>query len=301
MSSSISSSLHTVSVVMNYRMRMASLERYVFFLINPLMIIHLVPLTVAQQPYLILPDCTIKGSAADDINNTFAANLNTLLTSFSTTTVDYGFYDSAAGNNSDRVNAIGLCRPDLSRDECRSCMNTSTHAITKECPDFKEAAIYYDTCTLHYSNLSISGIMESGFVYSVEDGNGNFSDVNQAYQTLSNFLRGLQKEAAKGGPHWKFAAGEVVVNGYDTIYALIQCTPYLQETQCVDCVNDLIWGIGSYMDGSKGGMLFGPSCNLRYDTTRFYRRLPQDDASSNLPSPLPSSRRSSKGTYAHLD
>ena len=282
---------------------MASLEPYLFFI--PFMLIQLIPFIVAQQPNFIGHYClsseSSEGSGNYPNNSTNAANLNSLLTSFSTTTVDYGFYYSSAGNNSsDRVNAVGLCRPDISPEGCRSCMNTSSHAIREKCPNSMEAVLYYDTCMLRYSNRSIFGIWENNYGLYADASGRNFSDVKQAYQVLSNFLGDMRKEAARRGPNRKYAAGEVVVNGSDTLYGLTQCTPDFQETQCIDCINELISLIPSSVGATKRGRLFGTSCNLRYDTNRFYGPLPDDDASSTFPTPQPSNGRHDKGTYLYL-
>ncbi|RYQ93805.1 hypothetical protein Ahy_B09g100046 isoform B [Arachis hypogaea] len=43
-------------------------------------------------------------------NSNYAKNLNTLLSTLtSNTKINYGFYNSSYGQNTDRVNAIGLC------------------------------------------------------------------------------------------------------------------------------------------------------------------------------------------------
>ena len=85
-----------------------------------------------------------------------------------------------------------------------------------------------------------------------------------------------------------------MVNGFERIYRLTQCTPDLQDTQCIDCINELMLGIPTFIGGAKSGKHFGPSCIVRYDTTHFYGPLPEDDDASstfptpNLPSPMPS-------------
>ena len=121
---------------------MASLGRLFFI---SYILINLVPSTVAHQ--LITPFC---------LPQFYQANLSSLLTSFSNTTVDYGFYHSSAGE----VKGIGFCRGDIGPDKCRSCMNTSSHELRRLCPNSKEAIIYYDICTLRYSNRAIFGTWE---------------------------------------------------------------------------------------------------------------------------------------------
>lgn len=87
-------------------------------------LIHLVRLTVAQQPTFVARACSyLRGNYANKCM--YEANLNGILASFSNTTVDYGFYNSSAGE----VNAIALCRGDLMPDACRSCFYTSSNEL----------------------------------------------------------------------------------------------------------------------------------------------------------------------------
>ena len=84
-------------------------------------VIHLVTPTAAQY-------CYDTGNYTS--NSTYRANLNTLLASmYSNTEIDYGFYNFSAGESPNKVNAIVLCRGDVSTDVCRTCINesSSTH------------------------------------------------------------------------------------------------------------------------------------------------------------------------------
>jgi hypothetical protein len=55
----------------------------------------------------------------------------------SNTEIDYGFYNFSAGEYPDKVNAIALCRGDISPEECRSCVNATSHDLLKGCPNQK--------------------------------------------------------------------------------------------------------------------------------------------------------------------
>lgn len=98
-------------------------------------------------------------------------------------------------------------------------------------------------------------------------------------------MRRLRNETATSGPHQKYAAGEAAVNGSETVYALAQCTPDLLDSQCSDCLDEAIGRIPAEARGKKEIILLQPSCNLRYETYRFYGPLPYSD--------LPN------GTHAH--
>lgn len=156
-------------------------------------------------------------------SSTYQANLESLLSSSSNTTADYGLYNSSAG----QVNAIALCRADLTPDTCRDCINNSSHDLRRLCPNYKEAIIYYQTCMFRYSDRSIFGTGETSprFVGTTP---GNFPNVTEAIPVLQKLLRDLRNQAASGGPLRKYATGEATLQGR-VLYVLVQCTPDSQE------------------------------------------------------------------------
>lgn len=209
-------------------------------------------------------------------NSTYQADLDGLLSSFSNTTVDFGFYNSSAGE----VNAMGLCRADLTPDSCRTCISSSVHLLRRSCPNYKEAIIYNRTCMLRYSDRSIFGLWESNpllITFTVR----HFTNVSQTKPIVLKLLTHLYDEAASGGPLRKYAVGEAV-SGFDSTYALVQCTPNLPEQKCRDCLEDL-HGAVPYRFERSGLFLIGPSCNFRYASFRFYQSV--SDGPSSSPSP----------------
>jgi hypothetical protein len=186
----------------------------------------------------------------------------------SNTEIDYGFYNFSAGENLDKVNAIALCRGDISPEECRSCVNTTSHDLLhKWCPNQKEAVVWNEgTCMIRYSNRDIFGVMESQpsfTVYAVQ----NASDLERFNQTLTPLLDGLRNRAASGNSTRKFAVGSATAPYYQTIYALVECTPDLDELECNDC---LLATVGLIRVGMVGGRYGTPSCDLRYEIYEFY-------------------------------
>ncbi|RVW33593.1 Cysteine-rich receptor-like protein kinase 29 [Vitis vinifera] len=194
------------------------------------LLIQLVPFTVAQ--YFPKEECiSDRGDYTD--NSTYQTDLNSLLTSFSNTQVKYGFYNFSVGE----VNGIGLCRGDLTPDTCRSCINNSSQDIRRLCPNYKEAVLYYDQCTLRYSNRSIFGTVDTSDSYALQN-TQNVSDIDLFTQQRDDLLLDLREKAASGGLLKKYATGEAVAD-FITIYALVQCTPDLEDQECSDCVADL--------------------------------------------------------------
>ncbi|XP_061353836.1 cysteine-rich receptor-like protein kinase 44 isoform X3 [Gastrolobium bilobum] len=241
------------------------------------------------QPSYVFHLCTNdKGNYT--ANSTYHANLNTLLSNLtSNTEIDYGFYNFSYGQNTDKVNAIGLCRGDLKSDACRSCLNYSrVFNLTQLCPNQKEAIVWFDKCMLRYSNRSIFGIMETYPPLNYLWNDVNATDVDQFNKVLFNLMRNLKGAAASGDSRRKYAADNATVSTFQTIYGIVQCTPDLSSQGCKDCLDGAITLIPECCNANRGVTVIGPSCNVRYQTYRFYDPTPILDPGTPAPAPLAS-------------
>ncbi|KAF3451641.1 hypothetical protein FNV43_RR07736 [Rhamnella rubrinervis] len=253
--------------------------------------LYSIPILFTQtfsQPSFVGYDCENK-QGNYTINSTYQANLNRLLSSLpSNTDNNYGFYNSSYGQNSDQVYAVGLCRGDIRPDAYRSCLNYSTNSITKRCSNQKDAIEWYDECMLRYSHRSIFGIMEtSPYIYLVSSNNIT-SNVDGFNEELMNLFYKLRK----------YAAGNALfAPNFQTIYALVQCTPDLSKIECENCLGDAFSAISQCCIGKRGGQAIYPSCKIRYELNQFYGST-EDDIGVPPPSSPPNSTTtptSSKG------
>ncbi|XP_020224118.1 putative receptor-like protein kinase At4g00960 [Cajanus cajan] len=218
-------------------------------------------------------------------NSIYKANLNTLLSTLSShTQINYGFYNFSYGQNSDIVNAVGLCRGDVEPDECRACLNHSTGNLTRTCPNQKEAVLWFDKCMLRYSNRTIFGIMETDPPLYSWYGN-NATQVNEFNQVLWNLMANLKAKAASGDSRRKYATGNATASNFQNIYGFVQCTPDLSQQECNDCLDLAFSEVQTCCSGRRGARIMAPSCNIKYDYYRFYQQTTELDP--QLP-PLPS-------------
>ncbi|KAL1195156.1 Cysteine-rich receptor-like protein kinase 28 [Cardamine amara subsp. amara] len=206
-------------------------------------------------------------------NSTFAGNLNSLVSSLSSLTpAAYGFYNLSSGDSSEeRAYAIALCRREVTRDDCLSCVQTAATNLTEQCPGNKEALVWYTHCMFRYSNRRIYGIKETSPTKAFIAGTNistNRDEFDGLQLELLDRLRGI---AAAGGPNRKYAQENGSgVAGYRRFYGSAQCTPDLSEQDCNDC---LVFGferIPRCCDGQVGLRWFCPSCSFRFETWRFY-------------------------------
>ncbi|XP_028772725.1 putative receptor-like protein kinase At4g00960 isoform X1 [Neltuma alba] len=102
----------------------------------------------------------------------------------------------------------------------------------------------FDECMLSYSNTSI---LDNAVVFYMWDEH-LARNWNQYNQVLMSLLRTLSSIAASGDSSLKFAAGHEEGPNLQTIYAVVQCTPNLSESECKSC---LLWAISKIPERGK--------------------------------------------------
>ncbi|KAI4298615.1 hypothetical protein L6164_032151 [Bauhinia variegata] len=125
--------------------------------------------------------------------------------------------------------------------------------------------------------------MESGSKYFVF-GTSNATDVDQFdqfNQVLMKLVSDLRGKAVSGNSLKKYAAGSAPGPSFQTIFALLQCTPDLSEQQCDECLVGVISNINNCCAGKRSGIIVCESCHLRFDT------YPSFDTTSDAPPPPP--------------
>ncbi|XP_057442354.1 cysteine-rich receptor-like protein kinase 10 [Lotus japonicus] len=221
------------------------------------------------------------------LNSTYHNNLNTLLSNLlSNTEINYGFYNSSYGQGIEKVSAIALCRGDLKRDECLTCLNNSRFNLTLHCPNQKEAIGYIERCMLRYSNRQIFGEMEKTPTIRMRNFRNNVIDVDAFNKVLGSLLNSLKIRAVSGDSRLKYATGNVSSPNLPDLYGLVQCTPDLSSQQCDSCLIGAIGEIPSCCERKLGGRVIRPSCNMRYEGSLFYEYQPPP---SSPPPPISTS------------
>ncbi|XP_070682381.1 cysteine-rich receptor-like protein kinase 29 [Malus domestica] len=236
-----------------------------------LLLIINVNFTQAQLgPHEIPAAYCFNGKGNYTTGSIYQTNLNSLLSNLFDANNGYGFYNSSLGENNDRVYAIGLCRGDITKEACGTCLSDTANGLTKNCPKQREAIGWLPNCMLRYSNRSIYGIMETDPAYNAFNVYNVSTGFDAFNQELSRLFNGLGGKAATGGDLRKVASGKATIPSSNiTIYGLAQCTPDLSEQSCIDCLEYASGGLGSCCNGSLGVRVVTPSCSLRYELFPF--------------------------------
>ncbi|KAL6282137.1 hypothetical protein ACE6H2_013066 [Prunus campanulata] len=266
---------------------MGSSRSLLFFINLAIIILNLVAPTRSQDD----GNCTFTADYCWKCSETgtyragdkYQENLNSLLSSFSSNTQNSsGFYNSSRGQDSNKINAIALCRGDLSQDSYQACLNKSTDILLRNCPTQKEAIIWAEDCMVRYSYNLIFGIKQEDPLKYVPSRNAA-KDPQQFELVLTPLLGILSNRAASGNSLKKFAAGHATVPGGETIYALAQCTPDIDKQNCSNCLKESVSEIQTCCGGKQGGRVLKPSCNLRYEVSLFFRSTA--DSLVDIPAP----------------
>ena len=191
----------------------------------------------------------------------FTRNLNKLLSSFSSdkTRSIYGFFNSSLGINGNRVDAIALCREDLSPEACLSCVSSSSQRLLDWCVNTKEGILWDQLCMVRYSDKSILFVREDDprmYVPSPNDPR----EPNQFKLTLKPLLNDITSRGSSGDSIKKYDSGQSTVPGYETVYATVQCTPDLDKDECGGCLDEAVSYITQQL--KQGARVLKPSCNL---------------------------------------
>ncbi|KAM7493120.1 hypothetical protein LguiB_027729 [Lonicera macranthoides] len=234
-------------------------------------------------------------------NSTYQTNLNLLLSSLSSNSINDGtvFSNSSAGLTPPNiVYGLFLCRGDLDTPTCRDCVATATRDITNQCPNETSAVIWYDECMLRYNNSnSFATLVDKPKLCMINS--VDTKEPARFRRVLEETMDELAKMASTDSPNGqfvkRFATREVNFTSLQRIYGLVQCTQDLSNVDCTRCIRIALRFVQRFSTTAVGGRASLPSCNIRYEIYRFYRQL-APPAPSSLTRPRGGKRKISPTT-----
>ncbi|XP_026385289.1 cysteine-rich receptor-like protein kinase 10 isoform X2 [Papaver somniferum] len=201
-----------------------------------------------------------------------------------------GFFNTSVGTNpNNTVYGLVQCRGDISMDDCRTCLNSSTVVVIRKCSNRIDVDVRLDTCLLRYSNTRFFGqVDQSMLVWFPNEEKVNNLDVFNSQ--LGKLMTDLMFNASSDSS--RFEVGSFNYNDFSKIYGMVQCTRDLSRYSCTSCLQDMISRISSLYNGSRSGYIMTQSCFIRYDDNMFYELQPPPppalDTVSGSISPPPS-------------
>ncbi|RWR88309.1 cysteine-rich receptor-like protein kinase 10 isoform X2 [Cinnamomum micranthum f. kanehirae] len=204
-------------------------------------------------------------SSTYTLNTTYRTNLNLLLSSLSSkASANNGFYNTTIGENQDQAYGLALCRGDMSSYDCQKCLDEASGEITKQerCPNNRSGIIWYDNCTLHYSDQAFFGqvdVFAGFFMWNIQ---------NTTQPDDSNVdVRALMYPLAANAPSQTlmFAADGSDAEGY----GFVQCTRDLSVADCQKCLGAKMERVLECCEAKRGWRMLSSSCMVRYEAVKF--------------------------------
>ena len=143
-----------------------------------------------------------------------------------------GFYNTTFGQTpKTTVYGLFFCRGDLTPDECRNCVSTTTKEIVEQyCPVEKVVMIWYGDCVLRYSNKSFFSTMfqtPSVSMYNIQ----NITELVRFTQVLGTSMNDIETKASNAPTGTqKFATTEANFSELQTLYNLVRCNPLISSS-----------------------------------------------------------------------
>ncbi|KAA3477888.1 Cysteine-rich receptor-like protein kinase 14 [Gossypium australe] len=224
------------------------------------------------------------------LNSTYGKNRDLILASLlPNVSANGGFSTASIGQNSNKIYALGMCRGDFTPNGCYTCLNASIQDLIASCPKRKEALSWGadPPCLARYANRPFFGILElqpTDAGYNTADITSNLTQFDTIWESLMD--RVVSK--ASSGSSTKYATGEAYFTAFQTIHALMQCTPDLSHKDCDSCLRQSVSYYESCCHGKQGGYVQKPNCWFRWDLYPFYTRN-ASTAASLSPPPSPAS------------
>ncbi|KMT01218.1 hypothetical protein BVRB_9g212370 [Beta vulgaris subsp. vulgaris] len=201
----------------------------------------------------------------DDSENTSMPNIDQgikqLISEASNT---YYSTTNSTGAGLDRFNAFFSCRYDVTPQTCQSCVSSAAERVY-ECLPETESSVYYEECTLHYSNRSNFSVIEDLSPMAVYNSR-TIKGEGQFLQTLYNTINDLIGEVISKFPVSSryFAMKKAKYSSRESIYALAQCNPDMMPANCSTCLHYLFTFSANDPSGVDYAQIVSPICRLSY-------------------------------------
>jgi len=265
-------------------------DRHLLLLLSVAIVARLAP-NAAGEPW---PACGDTGSFA--AGSSYLASLQSIAATLpGNASASPDLFATAAdvGAIPEQVSALALCRGDADARSCRSCLAQAFRALPDACAGSKDATIFYDTCTLHYSNIHFLTDDSSWPNPSLLEGNSiSVTSEPARFNLVVAALLNATADYAANNSSRRYAAGEAGFNReYPKVYSMAQCTPDLTPARCRSCLADIIAGsIGFFASLSAiGGRTLAIRCTFRYETAPFISG-PLMVSLGGTPAPAPAPR-----------
>ncbi|XXG69385.1 hypothetical protein AAC387_Pa06g2271 [Persea americana] len=185
------------------------------------------------------------------------------------------FYSATYGDDPNTVYGFSQCMSGASEADCSQCLIDSAVDVAMSCPKRTQASIRYYYCILRYSNRSFLSISDD----SVKVWGPTLDDI-QIYSTFTDEILALIQNASTSPS--RIGSRVTSASNSQKIYALAQCTRDLDENIYYSCLRSTLMSLETTGFGSIYEYIYSLSCNMRYETYRFYN-VPESPPAAPTP------------------
>ncbi|XP_039771887.1 cysteine-rich receptor-like protein kinase 6 [Panicum virgatum] len=161
---------------------------------------------------------------------------------------------------------------DIGASACNTCVATGFQDTQQFCAFAKDAAVYYDSCLLCFSNTNFIATADNDVVMILMNTKNFTGNADSMRLMLFTLLNDTTQQAA--GSSTRFTTARLDISLLPTMYCLVQCMPDLAAGEYAACLRDFLQLTLRYLDGKQGGRLIGVRCNMRYEIYPFYNGDP---------------------------
>ncbi|XP_024008012.1 cysteine-rich repeat secretory protein 2 isoform X1 [Eutrema salsugineum] len=189
----------------------------------------------------------------------FETNLNTLLSSLATATVNSPYNNltvpsggSAKPEPATTVYGLFQCRGDLDQTSCSSCVSRAIALVGNTCPNAYSVFLQMENCLVRYDNSPFFGVQNKTLVLEKCGQLMGFDD-QDALTRVGDVIGSL---GSGDGPYR--------IGGNGEVKGVAQCMGDLSAAQCQDCLADAIGRLRSNCGMAQGGYVYLYKCYARF-------------------------------------
>ncbi|XXG75924.1 hypothetical protein AAC387_Pa08g0388 [Persea americana] len=194
-------------------------------------------------------------------NTPFQGNLNSLLSSISSSSTQFSYNSFAMGNGTSsppEASAYGLyqCRGDLSMPECAECVQSAVGQLGLICVDGYGAQLQLDGCYVRYENVDFLGKLDMTMFF--KKCSPSTSNDDEFFRRRDDVLADLQS-----GVGFR-------VRSLGIVEGVAQCTGDLSAGDCSACLAEAVGKLKNVCGSAAAVDVFLAKCYARYWASGYY-------------------------------
>ncbi|KAA8515916.1 hypothetical protein F0562_019095 [Nyssa sinensis] len=194
-------------------------------------------------------------------NSPFETNLNTFLSSVSTSSSQASYNSFAILNDSSAspeapIYGLYQCRGDLKTCDCSRCVESAVSQIGLVCPYTYGASLQLDDCMVRYEHVDFRGKLDTSLRYK-KCSKSKSNDI-EFFRRRDDVLDDLQ------------AAIGFRVSTSGLVEGFAECLGDLSATDCSSCLSDAVGKLKSLCGSAEAADVFSGQCYARYWASGYY-------------------------------